>query len=155
MKRGFIMVYSTLNPVEAQVVKFLFENNGIEAIIDNDKINFFFGIVSAKDAMVEIWVPGNKYEDAGRLLLEKSSLDLSKYEMTVCPKCGKRVCGLFDYCWNCLTNMKTGEKYKIDPAITEARRLVSINRPLSIYILLLLIVSLVAIYLAYYYLRPF
>src|SRR5208337_2364775 len=64
MKRGFIMVYSTLNPVEAQVVKFLFENNGIEAIIDNDKINFFFGIVSAKDAMVEIWVPGNKYEDA-------------------------------------------------------------------------------------------
>jgi hypothetical protein len=155
MKRGFIMVHSALNPVEAQVVRFLFENNGIEAIIDNDRINFFFGIVSAKDAMVEVWVPENKYKDAARLLLEKSSLDPAKYEMTSCPKCGEKVCSLFDYCWNCLTNLKSGEAFKSERAITGAEDAEPKKHPLSLYILILLIALIVAVYLTYFYFRPF
>jgi hypothetical protein len=150
MKDNFIKVYSTLNVTEAYIVKFLFENNGIETVIDNDDLNFFFGIVSAKDAMTDVWVPSDKYKQAADLLVEKSSIDLSLYEQIMCPHCGKINCGLFDYCWNCLTNLKTGER--------ENAKTVSFPRPVrksprSLYILIILISVLLSGYLAYVYLH--
>ena len=155
MKNNYIMVYSTLNATEAHIVKFLFENNGIEAIVDNDKINFFFGIVSAKDAMIEVWVPENKYKEAAQLLLEKSAIDLSKYEQVGCPRCGEKNCGLFDYCWKCLANLKTGEAYKLDQTKLTIGDKKSEKRPLSIYILIALIALIIAGYIAYFYVKPF
>jgi len=155
MKSSYIMIYSTLNATEAYIVKFLFENNGIEAIVDNDKINFFFGIVSAKDAMIEVWVPGNKYKEAAKLLLEKSAIDLSKYEQIGCPRCGEKNCGLFDYCWKCLANLKSGEAYKLDQTILKEGNKKSEKRPLSLYILIILIALLIAGYIAFFYFKPF
>ena len=155
MKSNYIMIFSTLNATEAHIVKFLFENNGIEAILDNDKINFFFGIVSAKDAMIEVWVPENRYKEAAQLLIEKSAIDLSKYKQVGCPRCGEKNCGLFDYCWNCLTNLATGEAFKPDqtPPVYEKKR--PARRPLSLYILILLIALIIAGYLAYFHIMPF
>jgi hypothetical protein len=148
MKDSFIKVYSTLNVTEAYVVKFLFENNGIETVIDNDDLNFFFGIVSAKDAMTDVWVPYDKYKKAADLLIEKSSIDLSLYEQITCPRCGKMNCCLFDYCWNCLANLKTGERenakiVRFPRTIRKSRR--------SLYILIILISALLSGYLAYIY----
>ena len=153
MKNNYIMIYSTLNATEAHIVKFLFENNGIEAIVDNDKINFFFGIVSAKDAMIEIWVPENKYKEAAQLMLEKSEIDLSKYDQVACPRCGEKNCGLFEYCWNCLANLKTGEAYKLDQTILTDRDKKYEKRPLSLYILIVLIALIIAGYIAYFYIK--
>ncbi len=153
IKSGFILLYSALNQVEAHMVKFLLENNGVEAIIDNDKLNFFFGIVSAKDAMVEVWVPAHKYREAAHLLAEKSSLDLSALKMTNCPRCGEKVCVLFDYCWNCLTNLKTGKETLFEDVTTGASYSALKGRHLSIYLLILLIVSIMALYLVYFYFR--
>jgi hypothetical protein len=153
MKNNYIMIYSTLNATEAHIVKFLFENNGIEAIVDNDKINFFFGIVSAKDAMIEIWVPENKYKEAAQLMLEKSEIDLSKYDQVACPRCGEKNCGLFEYCWNCLANLKTGEAYMLDQTILTDRDKKYEKRPLSLYILIVLIALIIAGYIAYFYIK--
>jgi hypothetical protein len=153
MKDNFIKIYSTLNVTEAYIVKFLFENNGIETVIDNDDINFFFGIVSAKDAMTDLWVPSDKYKQATDLLVEKSSIDLSSYEQVMCPHCGKKNCGLFDYCWNCLTNLKTGELHTRENAeIAGSPRAIPKSRR-SLYILIILIAVLVSGYLAYIYLH--
>ena len=152
MKNNFIKIYSTLNATEGHLVKFLFENNGIETILDNDKINFFFGIISAKDAMTDIWVPADKYKQATRLLLEKSSIDLSKYKQIACPRCGRMNCGLFDYCWKCITNLRSGELYARSRKRPGGRKAPSMNIPQSIYILVVLFALLIAGYLIYYYL---
>ncbi|OHD71042.1 MAG: hypothetical protein A2W19_08505 [Spirochaetes bacterium RBG_16_49_21] len=151
MKNNFIKIYSTLNATEAYIVKFLFENNGIETIMDNDEINFFFGIVSAKDAMAELWVPADKYKQAADLLIQKSSIDLSSYEQVRCAHCGEKNCGLFDYCWNCLTNLKTGELYRYDqPEISDAPRKAA-KRPRTLYLLIILIAMVVFGYLTCFY----
>jgi hypothetical protein len=109
MQDGYLKIYSSLNTAEARMVKFLLDNNGIETIIENEDMTPLFGMTSAKDAETRLWVPKEKYEEASALLAEKKSLDLSGVKMARCPQCGELVCDIFDYCWNCQTNMKTGE----------------------------------------------
>lgn len=107
-KEGFVKIYTTLNLAEAHTVAFLFENNGIEAVIENKEMNPFFGIVAAKDAEAQVWVPEEQSKEAEALLAESSSRDLAHLQMATCRNCGVMVCNLYDYCWNCLADMKTG-----------------------------------------------
>ena len=120
-KEGFVKVYSTLNLAEAHTVAFLFENNGIGAVIENKEMNPFFGIVAAKDAEAQVWVPEEQSKEAEALLAESSSLDLADLKMATCRNCGVLVCNLYDYCWNCMANMKTGriDRKKREPRAGE------------------------------------
>ena len=112
MKDGYVKIYSTLNTAEAHTIAFLLENNGIEAVIENEEMTPLFGMVSAKDAEARIWVPKDRYGDATRLLSSSSSVDISGKNMTRCKRCGELVCDIFDYCWNCMADMETGEEYR-------------------------------------------
>ncbi len=109
MKEGYAILYSTLNVTEAHVIRFLLEHHGIEATVENETMNPLFGMVSAKDAQVRVMVPEERLPEARALLQEASSIDLSQITLARCRKCGEMVCDRFDYCWNCMANMKTGE----------------------------------------------
>jgi hypothetical protein len=151
MKNNFVLIYSTLNQMEAHIIKFLFDNNGIETIIDNDRMNFFFGIVSAQDAMTDVWVPQNKYRQAIDLLREKSSLDPAKFKESACPRCGEINCGLFDYCWKCTADLKTGELHDEGRLNTNTTGEASHKHLLPLFILIILMALLAAGYLVYMY----
>ena len=112
MKDGYVKIYSTLNIAEAHTVAFLLENNGIRAVIENEDMTPLFGMVSAKDAEARIWVPEDRYGDATRLLAASSTVDISGKNMVRCKRCGELVCDIFDYCWNCMADMETGEEYR-------------------------------------------
>lgn len=112
MKDGYVKIYSTLNIAEAHTIAFLLENNGIEAVIENEGMTPLFGMVPAKDAEARIWVPGDRYGDATRLLAESSTTDISGKNMARCKRCGELVCDIFDYCWNCMADMQTGEEFR-------------------------------------------
>src|SRR4030042_4962660 len=116
MKNGYIKIYTTLNTAEAHLIGFLFENNGIESIIDNEDMTPLFGMISAKDAGARVWVRAEQYQKASALLSESSSIDLSNKKMVRCKRCGEMVCDIFEYCWSCMADMKSGEP---DPDRTE------------------------------------
>jgi hypothetical protein len=109
MKDGYVKIYSTLNTAEVHIIQFLLQNNGIEAIIENENMTPLFGMVSAKDAEARVWVPTDKQHEASALLKESSSIDISNVALVKCKRCGELVCDRFDYCWNCMADMKTGE----------------------------------------------
>ena len=111
-KAGFVKIYSTLNIAEAHTIAFLLENNGIEAVIENEGMTPLFGMLPAKDAEARVWVPEARYGEATRLLAESSAVDLSVKNMARCRRCGELVCDIYDYCWNCMADMKTGEEYR-------------------------------------------
>jgi len=111
MKDGYVKIYSTLNIAEAHTIAFLLENNGIEAVIENEGMTPLFGMVPAKDAEARIWVLGDRYGDATRLLSSSATVDISGKNMARCKRCGELVCDIFDYCWNCMADMQTGEEY--------------------------------------------
>ena len=119
MKDGYVKIYSTLNIAEAHTIAFLLENNGIEAVIENENMTPLFGMVSAKDAEARIWVPGSRYGDATRLLASTSEVDISGRNMARCKRCGELVCDIFDYCWNCMADMETGEPYRDARSVRE------------------------------------
>ncbi len=110
MNENHVKIFSTMNPVEAHMVKFLMVNNGIEAIVDNDELNSFFGIVAARDALTDVWVPAVKSAIAVELMRERSAIDLKNLTISPCPACGAANCGLFDYCWNCQADLESGAR---------------------------------------------
>ncbi|MBP7737124.1 MAG: DUF2007 domain-containing protein [Spirochaetes bacterium] len=124
-KNGYVKIYSTLNIAEAHTVKFLFENNGIEAVIENQEMNPLFGMVAARDAEAQVWVPEGKSGMASAVLAGASSIDLDHIKLATCRNCGELVCDRFDYCWNCMATMKTGkvdrERFQPDDAVRQAR----------------------------------
>ncbi len=143
-KDGFVKIYSTLNIAEAHTVKFLFENNGIGAVIENQEMNPFFGMVAAKDAEAQVWVPESESKAAAALLAESSSVDLADIKLRRCKRCGEMVCDMFDYCWNCLSDMKTGrpDRYgaPLPPDAVEKQ-----ERFPALYIMFIIIIALIAL----------
>lgn len=150
MNENYVKIYSTMNPVEAHMVKFLLANNDIGAIVDNDELNFFFGLVAARDAMAEIWVPKEQAEKAVNLLRERSAIDLKNLDLSPCPACGTDNCGLFDYCWKCQADLTTGRRMEALSGVDDARtKSMPWIRHRSLYFLLLIIAALIAVYLMY------
>ena len=143
-KNGYVKIYSTLNIAEAHTVKFLFDNNGIDAIIENQEMNPLFGMVAARDAEARVLVPGDKADKASAILAGASSIDLEQINLARCRNCGELVCDRFDYCWNCMAAMKTG---KVDP---DRKRLQADGagaqgRFPALYILIMVIIGLMLI----------
>ena len=134
------------------MVKFLMINNDIEAIVDNDELNFFFGLVSARDALADIWVPAEQAAKAGELLRERSALDLKNLDLSPCPACGAANCGLFDYCWKCQADLSTGRRPEPvtvhDDAGKKSAPWISHR---SLFVLLLIITAIIVIYLIFVY----
>jgi hypothetical protein len=143
-KDGFVKIYSTLNIAEAHTVKFLFENNGIDAVIENLEMNPFFGMVAAKDAEAQVWVPKEKSEAAAALLAESSSLDLTDIRLARCKQCGEMVCDRFDYCWNCMASMKTGRKDRELTPLQPDDTAQQVRFP-ALYILFIVIIALMLV----------
>jgi hypothetical protein len=143
-KEGYVKIYSTLNIAEAHTVKFLFENNGIDAVIENQEMNPFFGIVAAKDAEAQVWVPEEKSKNASALLSESSAVDLDAISLSRCKHCGEMVCDRFDYCWNCMASMKTGrvDRLREEPMPDEVK---GQSRFPALYMLFIVIVALMVI----------
>jgi len=153
MKEDFIKIYSTLNTAEAHIIQFLLQNNGIEAIIENEDMTPLFGMVSAKDAEAQVWIPSDKQHEASALLKESSSIDISNVALVKCKRCGEMVCDRFDYCWNCMADMKTGEpsrEIQIDTGEDVANK----SGRLSALLFTVLVIGLLAI-LAYFTYRYF
>jgi hypothetical protein len=153
MKKGYVQIYSTLNIAEAHTIAFLLENNGIEAVIENEVMTPLFGMVSAKDAEARIGVLEDRYGDATRLLAESSSIDISRKNMARCKRCGELVCDIFDYCWNCMADMQTGEPY---PGARPGREEDEVRRPAwpgKLYLLLALGLVAAMVFFAYRYFR--
>jgi hypothetical protein len=145
MKEGYIPLYSTLNIAEAHIIAFLLENHGIEAVIENEGMNPLFGMVSAKDAEARVLVRRDRFIEAAAMLKESSSVDISRVNLTRCRRCGEMVCDMFEYCWNCMSSMKTGAPLPggaSKPAAARPARL-----PVILY--LFLVASLLAV-IAYY-----
>jgi hypothetical protein len=153
MKDGYTKIYSTLNTAEAHVIKFLFENNGIEAIIENEDMTPLFGMVSAKDAEAQVLVPSDKQHEASALLKESSSIDISNVALMKCKRCGEMVCTRFDYCWNCMADMKTGEPSR-DIKVGTAEDVAKKSGRLSALLFVVLAIGLLAV-LAYFTYRYF
>jgi hypothetical protein len=153
MKEGYTKIYSTLNTVEAHIIQFLFQNNGIEAIIKNEDMTPLFGMVAAKDAETQVWVPSEMAKEASALLKESTAIDISNVKLAKCKRCGEMVCDRFDYCWNCMSDMKTGEPSR--GAETNGDT-VSVGKSgrLSVFLFVSLIASFIAV-LAYYAYRYF
>jgi len=78
-----------------------------------------FGMVAAKDAETQVWVPTDRKDEASALLKEASSIDISNVTLVKCRRCGEMVCDRFDYCWNCMSDMTTGEPYRGAEAIAD------------------------------------
>jgi hypothetical protein len=148
MKEGYLPLYSTLNSAEAHMIQFLFENNGISAIIENEGMVPLFGMIPERDAAARLWVPADKYREASVLLTKSSSLDLSGAAMVRCGSCGELVCEIFDFCWNCMANMKTGEPFRREVETTLDEVDTAIRFPVILYLVLAIVVLLVLGYLA-------
>jgi hypothetical protein len=153
MKDGYTKIYTTLNTAEAHIIQFLLQNNGIDAIIENEDMTPLFGMVSAKDAGAQVWVPADKQQEASALLKKASSIDISNVTLMKCRRCGEMVCDRFDYCWNCMADMKTGEPdrdmqtYRDETGSGKSGRF-------SVILFVFLIVSFIAV-LAFYTYRYF
>jgi hypothetical protein len=153
MIEGYTKIYSTLNTAEAHIIQFLLQNNGIEAIIKNEDMTPLFGMVAAKDAETQVWVPSGREKEASALLKESSSIDISNVTLVKCKRCGEMVCDRFDYCWNCMSDMKTGEPYRGADAIADTVVPGKSGR-LSLFLFVAIIAILIAA-LAYYTYRYF
>jgi len=140
-KNGYVKIYSTLNMTEAHTVRFLFENNGIDAVIENQEMNPLFGMVAARDAEAQIWVPEGMSERASALLAKASSIDLEHVKLARCRNCGELVCDRFDYCWNCMATMNTG-RVDQDREVLRPDDGGGQGRILALYILFIIIMAL-------------
>ena len=141
-KEGFAKIYSTLNLTEAHTVRFLLENNGINAVIENVEMNPFFGMVAARDAEAQVWVPEEQSGEAEALLAQATQVDLEHLNLRKCRQCGVMVCDLYDYCWNCMASMKTG---KVEREESPGREPEQKGRFPALYILFIIILTLLLI----------
>ena len=148
MKNDYVIIYSTLNTAEAHSIQFLLRNNGINAIIENEHMTPFFGIVSAKDAEAQILVPSDNEDAAYLLIRNASSIDLSNVRLVTCKRCGETVCDRFDYCWNCMADMKTGEVNQ-EMQIDDVTNIPKTSGRLPVILFIVLLVCIVSM-LAYY-----
>ena len=153
MKESYTKIYSTLNTAEAHIIQFLLQNNGIDAVIKNEDMTPLFGMVAAKDAETQIWVPSDMQDEASALIKESSAIDISHVTLVKCRRCGEMVCDRFDYCWNCMSDMKTGEPRRGAETTADTAAPGKSGR-LSAVLFVSLIVSLIAA-LAYYAYRYF
>ncbi|MBN2160711.1 MAG: DUF2007 domain-containing protein [Spirochaetes bacterium] len=96
------------------MVKFLLDNNGIEAIIENDGMTPVFGMVPRVDPETSVLVRADRLHEAEALIEQSTSVDIYSVRMAKCARCGEMVCDLYDLCWNCRADMKTGEPYRGD-----------------------------------------
>ena len=146
MKQGYAILHSTLNLTEAHVIRFLMERHGIAALVENEGMNPLFGMVSARDAEVRVLVPEERLSEAKALMKEASLIDLTRITLSRCPRCGAMVCDMFDYCWNCMAGMKTGEPLPDREAASETAKRGRLSG-LLYYLLIAVFLAVVAYYL--------
>jgi hypothetical protein len=93
---GMAKVYSAPNLAESDLVAAILEANGIPAVVKNAVLAAWVGwATSFYHAGYQVLVPADEAEKARAVLESGRGSDWS------CPKCGEKIDGVFDACWNC------------------------------------------------------
>jgi hypothetical protein len=105
--RSPVEVYWTANAVDAQLVKNLLAENGIEADVVGAKLQFGMGELPAAQVFApRLWVAESDALRARAIIAESESRrrqprPVSHEQEWTCPHCGETVEATFDMCWNC------------------------------------------------------
>jgi len=95
-------VYSTRNPVEAQLVRGLLESAGIKAVVENERLATGVGEI-VEELVPSVCIVDDSQEDEAAAIIadwQHAAPDSPPWE---CPKCGEKIDGRFTACWECGT----------------------------------------------------
>jgi len=110
-------VYLARDPVNADLLKELLEDAGIQASVQDERTFALLGGVAA--VYPTVWVHDEDYDAARAAVAEFERSQGSprvSYRWT-CPKCGEEIEGRFKECWKCDAKAEEGE------SITPAKRI--------------------------------
>jgi hypothetical protein len=99
------LIYSARDSMDAEFVKGILDEQGIEAVIQGAALSNVLGTMATNlDATPEIWV---RDEDEQRGLAAVADFKsgsppaASTSGVWKCPQCGEQIEGQFTECWNC------------------------------------------------------
>ena len=100
------MIYSARDSMDAEFVKGILDEQGIESVIQGAALSNVLGSMATNlDATPEIWV---REEDEQRAIVAVSGFKSgappaadAQANLWKCPQCGEQIEGQFTECWNC------------------------------------------------------
>ena len=95
-------VYSEPSPIFIHQIKDLLEDKGIKTILKNEMLSGGVGELPPTEVWPELWVLEDDDEDPAKLAVEAFIQSTKTIAQDwVCKKCGEKVEGQFNICWNC------------------------------------------------------
>jgi hypothetical protein len=121
-----VEVYAAANVAEANLVKAMLADAGIEARVVGDLLNAAAGGVPFGDVVApRVWVVQEDATRARRSINEWKSMQPERVEREMflwkCSTCGEEIEGTLEVCWKCGTS-QTGEQV-LDVRVEESREL--------------------------------
>ncbi len=93
-------VYLAADPVNAEIAKDYLGGHGIAAHVRNQYLWGGMGELAA-NVYPSVWVDNERDYDAARDLIGRSESGAAGGRPWDCPRCGERLAGQFEACWNC------------------------------------------------------
>ena len=95
-------VYSEPSPIFIHQIKDLLEEKGINSIIKNELLSGGVGELPPTEVWPELWVVNNDDKQTATNFIDKflQSIKANSKDW-LCEKCGEKVEGQFNICWNC------------------------------------------------------
>ena len=96
-------VYATPFAPTAHIASELLEDNGIEAVIQDESLPILAGAVPWQDTWPSVWVKDADEAAAFELLKDfgKETTSKEEGEDRTCPVCGEKINAQFGSCWKC------------------------------------------------------
>ena len=90
---------------QAEMFFGLLAQEGVECVVKNARLYSVVGEIPFIECLPELWVIDDEVAPRARLLLDgwlQQKADCQVQPWT-CPNCGENSDGLFELCWNCMT----------------------------------------------------
>lgn len=97
-------VYGARDGTEAEFVRMLLEQAGIEAVVEGAATDAVLGPVLGAPAAASVWVPEAQMGDARNVIESYQRGQPDRGDAWTCPTCGEAIEGQFTECWNCGTS---------------------------------------------------
>ncbi len=102
-----VEVYSAANGSDAHAIANLLQSEGIKASVVGEPLQAVLGeLPLGWSTSPRVWVVRTDYERAREIIKKwelerRTSKPSGSSRPWVCPRCGKKVPGEFEVCWNC------------------------------------------------------
>ena len=111
------MLYAAKTSLEANELKLVLDNAGLQAIVRGESGAALFGLGAGE--YPEVWISDDTNFERARMLVEeflgKTRKDAAPAATWTCPQCGQQLEAQFQECWKCADTETSGEKKPASP----------------------------------------